>query len=141
MLWALLAGALIVAASLVLGAAIMATAGRPRHSAAAPAAGLSALLVICGAAIKLPGHGVTAAVAVGLALAGSVLLLERSRAPLGSIRPGAILAAVGVVVVVAIPARGRPPISSRTAIRSGPTRSSPRRSRSPARTSSRGSRA
>ena len=65
---ALLAGALIVAASLLLGAAIMALAGLPRHFAAGPAAGISALLVICGIAVKLPGHAVTAAIAVGLAL-------------------------------------------------------------------------
>ena len=70
MLSALLAGALIVAASLLLGSAIMAIAGLPRHSAAGPATGISALLVICGVAIKLPGHAVTAAVAVGLALIG-----------------------------------------------------------------------
>ena len=60
MLSALLAGALIVAASLLLGSAIMAIAGLPRHSAAGPATGISALLVICGIAIKLPGHAVTA---------------------------------------------------------------------------------
>ena len=57
---ALLAGALITAASLLLGAAIMVAAGRPRHSPVGPAAGLSALLVICGIAVKLPGHAVTA---------------------------------------------------------------------------------
>ena len=57
---ALLAGALIVVASLLLGSAIMAIAGLPRHSPAGPATGISALLVICGIAIKLPGHAVTA---------------------------------------------------------------------------------
>jgi len=100
---ALLAGALIAGASLLLGAAIMTAAGRPRHSAAGPAVGLSALLVICGIAIKLPGHGVTAAVATGLALVAAFRILERSRAPLGNIRVGAILAVIGVVLVVAIP--------------------------------------
>jgi hypothetical protein len=100
---ALLAGALIAGASLLLGAAIMTAAGRQRHSAAGPAVGLSALLVICGIAIKLPGHGVTAAVATGLALVAALRILRRSRAPLGTVRVGAILAVVGVALVVAIP--------------------------------------
>ena len=56
MLSALLAGALIAAASL-LRPGDHAARGPPRPSPVAPAAGLSALLVICGIAIKLPGHG------------------------------------------------------------------------------------
>src|SRR5216110_918666 len=45
MLSAVFAGLLIATASLLLGGAIMAIAGLPRHSAAAPATGISALLV------------------------------------------------------------------------------------------------
>jgi hypothetical protein len=100
---ALLAGALILGASLLLGAALMVVAGRPRHSPAGPAVGFSALLVVCGIAVKLPGHGVTAAVATGLALIVALRVLERSRAPLGTVRIGAILAAVAAALVVAIP--------------------------------------
>ena len=103
MLSALLAGALIAAASLLLGAALMALAGQPRHSPVGPAAGLSALLVVCGIAIKLPGHGTTAAVAAGLALIAAVIVLERSREPIGSIRVGALIAVAGAALVVAIP--------------------------------------
>jgi hypothetical protein len=103
MLSALLAGALIVVASLLLGAAIMAVAGLPRHSAVGPATGLSALLVICGIAVKLPGHAVTAAVAVGLALIGCFVVFGRARAPAGAVRIGAIVAVVGAALVVAIP--------------------------------------
>ena len=103
MLSAILAGALIVVASLLLGAAIMVAAGRSRHSAAGPAAGISALLVICGIAIKLPGHGVTAAVVTGVALVASFVVLERSRAPLGTVRVGAFVAVLGAALVVAIP--------------------------------------
>ncbi len=103
MLSALLAGALIVVASLLLGSAIMAIAGLPRHSAAGPATGISALLVICGIAIKLPGHAVTAAVAVGLALIGCFVVFGRTRAPAGAVRIGAIVAVVGAALVVAIP--------------------------------------
>jgi hypothetical protein len=103
MLSALLAGALIVVASLLLGSAIMAIAGLPRHSAVGPAAGLSALLVICGIAVKLPGHAVTAAVAVGLALVGCFVVFGRTRLPAGTVRVGAIVAVVGAALVVAIP--------------------------------------
>jgi hypothetical protein len=100
---ALLAGALIVAASLLLGAAIMALAGLPRHSAAGPATGISALLVICGIAIKLPGHAVTAAIAVGLALIGCFFVFGSTRVPAGTVRAGAIVALVGAALIAAIP--------------------------------------
>src|SRR6266540_6262888 len=100
---ALLAGALIVAASLLLGSAIMAIAGLPRHSAVGSATGLSALLVICGIAVKLPGHAVTAAIVVGLALIACFVVFDRTRAPTGAVRVGAIVAMVGAVLVVAIP--------------------------------------
>ena len=103
MLSALLAGALIVGASLLLGSAIMAIAGLPRHSAAGPATGISALLVICGIAVKLPGHAVTAAIAVGLALVGCFVVFGRTRAPAGAFRVGAVVVVVGAVLVAAIP--------------------------------------
>jgi hypothetical protein len=103
MFTALLAGALIVAASLLLGSAIMAIAGLPRHSAVGPATGISALLVICGIAVKLPGHAVTAAVVVGLALIGCFVVFGRTRLPAGTLRIGAIVAVIGAALVVAIP--------------------------------------
>ena len=103
MLSALLAGALIVVASLLLGSAVMAVAGLPRHSPVAPAAGLSALLVVCGVAVKLPGHAVTAAVVVGVALVGCFIVFGRTTAPADSFRIGAIVAVVGAALVVAIP--------------------------------------
>src|SRR4051812_18299662 len=100
---ALLAGALIVAATLLLGSAVMAISGLPRHSPVGPAAGISALLVICGIAVKLPGHAVTAAVAVGLALIGCFVVFSRTRAPAGALRIGALVVVVGAVLVAAIP--------------------------------------
>ena len=103
MLSALLAGALIVAASLLLGSAIMAIAGLPRHSAAGPATGISALLVICGIAVKLPGHAVTAAAITGVALVGCFFVFSRTRVPAGTVRVGAIVAVIGAALVVAIP--------------------------------------
>src|SRR5882757_4982508 len=100
---ALLAGALIVVASLLLGSAIMAIAGLPRHSAVGPATGISALLVICGIAIKLPGHAVTAAVVTGVALIACFVVFGRTRLPTGTVRVGAIVAVIGAALVVAIP--------------------------------------
>ena len=100
---ALLAGALIVAASLLLGSAVMAIAGLPRHSPVGPAAGISALLVICGIAVKLPGHAVTAAAFTGVALIGCFVVFGRTRVPAGTVRIGAIVAVIGAALVVAIP--------------------------------------
>jgi hypothetical protein len=103
MLSAILAGLLITAASLLLGAAVMALAGLPRHSPVGPAAGISALLVICGIAVKLPGHAVTAAVVVGVALIGCFFVFGRTSAPAGTFRVGAVLALLGAALVAAIP--------------------------------------
>src|SRR4051794_4249341 len=103
MLSAILAGALIVAASLLLGAAIMAIAGLPRHSAAGPATGISALLVICGIAVKLPGHAVTAAVVIGIALVACLFVFGTTRQPAGAFRVGAIVVVIGAALVAAIP--------------------------------------
>jgi hypothetical protein len=103
MLSALLAGAMIVVASLLLGAAVMAIAGLPRHSAAVPATGLSALLVICGVAVKLPGHAITAAVITGVALLGCFVVFDRIGEPAGRVRVGAVVALLGAAAVAAIP--------------------------------------
>jgi hypothetical protein len=103
MLSALLAGALILAASLLLGSAVMAIAGLPRHSSVVPATGLSALLVICGVAVKLPGHAVTAAVVTGVALIACVFVFGRDGGELGTVRAGAVLAALGAALLAAIP--------------------------------------
>ncbi|MGZ5360796.1 MAG: hypothetical protein ACXWZW_04165 [Solirubrobacterales bacterium] len=103
MLSALLAGALIAAASLLLGAALMVLSGRSRDAAPGPAAGISALLVICGIAVKLPGHGTTAAVASGVALLAALAILARDRTPRGPFRVAALAAVLGAALVVAIP--------------------------------------
>ncbi len=103
MLQALLAGALIAAASLVCGQALMLASGRERFSPVAPAAGLAALLVLCGIAVKLPGHGTTAAIVVGIAVAASVWVLAGRRRALGPVPIGALVAVAGAVLVVSIP--------------------------------------
>lgn len=65
-------------ASVVLGRAVCAAAGGGERWRAAPAVGLGALIVLAGAAIKLPGKGVTAACVVALALAAATAFLLRS---------------------------------------------------------------
>jgi hypothetical protein len=100
---ALLAGALIAGSSLACGQAIMLIAGRRGFSPVAPAVGLSALLVVCGIAIKLPGHGSTAAVAATLATAAAGWVLVTRRRRLGIVEVGALVAVVGAVLVAAIP--------------------------------------
>src|SRR5436190_2715242 len=100
---ALLAGALIVFASLLLGSAVMAIAGQPRHSAAVPATGLSALMVICGIAVKLPGHAMTAAVITGVVLIGCFVVFDRAGGATGRVRAGAVVALLGAALIAAIP--------------------------------------
>jgi hypothetical protein len=107
MIQAILAAAIITAASLVCGQALMLASGRRGFSPVAPALGLSALLVVCGVAVKLPGHGVSAAIAAALAtgVAGWFLWRDRRRddAGLGAVSPWAIAAALLAALVVAIP--------------------------------------
>src|SRR3954463_10172782 len=103
MLSALLAGALITAASLLLGSANIAASGLPRLSPVGPAAGISALLVICGIAVKLPGHAVTAAVAVGIALIGCFAVFGRTRPTARPLARRAIVVVLGAALVVALP--------------------------------------
>jgi len=71
-----LAGALIVGQSLA-ALATGATRERPAEiSWLAPAYGLAALLVVAGIAVRLPGHDVTAAIALGAALAAALAHLR-----------------------------------------------------------------
>ncbi len=103
MLSALSAGALITGASLVCGQAVMALSGRERFSPVAPAAGLSVLLVVCGVAVKLPGHGTTAAIAAGIAAAASIWVLVPRLGDLGPVRWGVVATALIAALAVAIP--------------------------------------
>ena len=109
MLGAVLTGLVITAGSLACGQVIMLAAGRSRFSAVAPAAGLSVLLVVCGIAVKLPGHAVSAAIAAGVAIAIAVWALWRRRDGLGAWHFGVLVVVVGAALATAIPfaANGR----------------------------------
>ncbi|MDP9188832.1 MAG: hypothetical protein M3O25_06245, partial [Actinomycetota bacterium] len=103
MISALLAGGLIAGASLLCGQAAIALAGCERFSPVAPAAGLSVLLVVCGIAVKLPGHGTTAAIGTGIAIAVAIFVLLPGRDRLGAVRIGALVAVALAAAAVAIP--------------------------------------
>ncbi len=103
MFGAVLSGVVIAGAALVCGQAVMLAAGRARASAAAPAVGLSVLLVVCGIAVKLPGDAVTAAVAAGIAVAVSAWALAREREALGPLRVGALVVVLGAALAIAFP--------------------------------------
>ena len=83
MLDALLAGLAVLVASLLAGNAIVSLCGlrqSVRADALAPAAGISALLVVCGICIRLPGRAATAAVVLflfSLAAAGYLSWMRR----------------------------------------------------------------
>jgi hypothetical protein len=98
---------LLVAASAVLGQGVLCICGRRTWSWLAPAVGLATLVILAGAAIRLPGDDITATVVVGLALAVAIVVLwvRRPAAP-GALRTGLpiailIVAAASIAFVVA----------------------------------------
>ncbi|MEA2195625.1 MAG: hypothetical protein QOG42_2059 [Solirubrobacteraceae bacterium] len=103
---AYLAAVVIVGASLVVGRALWTLCGWSSWSGAAPAAGLAALLIVASAAVRLPGDGATAAVALALVLVASLAHLwrtraERERIPLLVICCGLLAFAIGAIPFVA----------------------------------------
>jgi hypothetical protein len=73
------AALLIILASVVLGQAICVAARSDQRWWAAPAVGFAALIVVAGAAIELPGRGVTAVAAAGLVVTAAAAFLVRRR--------------------------------------------------------------
>jgi hypothetical protein len=70
----------ILGASLLVGQAILVACGRHELSPLAPAVGLAALSAFAWWAVRLPGEGTAALVAIGIVLAGAALYL-RGRVP------------------------------------------------------------
>jgi len=95
--------ALICAASLLVGRAVLSFSGRARWSWLEPAVGFGALLSVTGLAARAPGHGTTATLgAVALVLlAAAVAARLPYRAP-GALRAG-LPVAVAVALVLSIP--------------------------------------
>jgi hypothetical protein len=91
--------ALICVASIVIGWAMLALAGRREWSWLSPAVGLATLVALGWVAVLLPGHGVTPAVLFGLVVSASLYVLWRRRpGARGALRTGL---PVGVVTVLA----------------------------------------
>jgi hypothetical protein len=96
--------AVVCAASLVVGQAILALCGTRSWTWLSGPVGLAALLVASGLAIKLPGHGIAVAIVAGalVAAAGAVLLLRRGS--IGRVEgwaPGPALVAAAVALLAA----------------------------------------
>ena len=73
--------AVVCVASVVVGQAILALAGRRHRNWLAGGVGLAALLVVAGIAVKLPGHGTAVAVALAATLVVSAAFLLVRRPP------------------------------------------------------------
>ncbi len=98
---------LLIAASAVMGQGILCLCGRSTWSWLSPAVGLAALIILAGAAIRLPGDDLTATAVVGVAMVAAIVVLwiRRPEAP-GALRAGlpvaiAIVAAASIAFVVA----------------------------------------
>jgi hypothetical protein len=95
--------ALICAASLLVGRAVLALAGRRSWSWLEPGVGLAAVLAVTGVLARAPGHGISVTVGVVLLLAAAALVVWRlPYAAPGALRAG-LPVAILVLVVLSIP--------------------------------------
>ena len=107
--------ALICAASLLVGRALLSLAGRSGWSWLEPAAGLGAVLTVTGLLARAPGHGTTATVGVALLILIALAVVLRSprgrreRLPdgLGVVLAIAVVLAVAVVLSIPFAVTGR----------------------------------
>ncbi|MGI9556783.1 MAG: hypothetical protein ACR2N5_02460, partial [Solirubrobacterales bacterium] len=109
MIGALVAAALVVAASMVVGQAILRLAGRREWSWLAPGVGIAALLILGAATVRLPGRGLTAAVVIAaVSVAAALFLYMRVRGTRRMLRAGlppALVAAALIAIPFAINGR------------------------------------
>jgi hypothetical protein len=90
--------ALICAASLLVGRALLAVAGRRRWSWLEPAVGFGAIVTVTGLLARAPGHGTSATLGAVALVAVAALVAWRS----GYEAPGALRAGLPVAIVVAL---------------------------------------
>jgi hypothetical protein len=95
--------ALICAASLLVGRALLSLAGRRRWSWLEPAVGLAAILTVTGVLARAPGHGTSATLGVAILIVVAATVAWRlSYAAPGALRTGLPVALV-VLLALAIP--------------------------------------
>jgi hypothetical protein len=95
--------ALICAASLLVGRALLSLAGRRRWSWLEPAVGFAAILTVTGVLARAPGHGKSATIGVVVLLLVAAVLVWRGEHDIsGALRTG-LPVAVLVALVLAIP--------------------------------------
>lgn len=94
--------ALICAASLLVGRAVLSLAGRSEWSWLEPAVGFGAVLTVTGFFARAPGHGVTATAALLVLLVVAALVARSPYRAAGAVRTGLPVAIV-VVAVLSIP--------------------------------------
>ena len=83
----------VLAVSAAVGQAVFAASGRRDWSWLSPAVGLAVCCAVAWAAVRLPGEGTAAAVALGLLLLGSLAVLAPGRRELAAaLRPGVPIA-------------------------------------------------
>lgn len=102
--------ALICAASLLVGRAVLLLAGRDSWSWLEPAAGFGAVLTVTGVLARAPGHGTSATIGLALLLAAAAAVLLARPAPIGPAAwrhglPVALLVAVVLSIPFAINSR------------------------------------
>jgi hypothetical protein len=91
----------VVAASLLLGAALMRACGHRITWVAGPV-GNAALLVLAAISIRLPGAWITALVVLAAALISSLVVLRRERPPARSVIEAGMVG-IGVLVLLSVP--------------------------------------
>jgi hypothetical protein len=94
--------ALICAASLLVGRAVLSLAGRDEWCWLEPAVGFGAVLTVTGFFARAPGHGSTAIVALVVLLIAAALVARRPYGAAGALRVGLPVAIV-VLVALSIP--------------------------------------
>ncbi len=94
---------LICAASLLVGRAVLALAGRGSWSWLEPAVGFGAVLTVTGVLARAPGHGTSATVGVVLlAIVAAVVVTRRTYDAAGALRAG-LPVAIALALALAIP--------------------------------------
>jgi hypothetical protein len=97
--------ALICAASLLVGRALLRVAGRGEWTWLEPAAGFAAILTVTGALARAPGHGTSATLGLVLLLlvAAAVLIRDRLPGDVGEALRQGLPVAIAIAVVLSIP--------------------------------------